>query len=121
MRRDGVDNERNYGLGLAYEFHNDADGVAFFEAGFFKDSGRNWAKLVGPGYQFKLDKKWRLGAALLLLDSGTYNRGRAFVTPIPMLTHDMGAVKLNAIYAPHFQRYNNFAVFGFYISVPWAL
>jgi hypothetical protein len=27
-------------------------------------------------------------------------------------------VKLNAIYAPRFQQANNFAVFGFYFSIP---
>ena len=118
IRRRGVDNEVNLGLGLSYEFHNDDDGVAFFEAGFYEDSGRNWAKLVGPGYQFKLGDRWRLGAALLLIDSRTYNFGRVFIAPIPLLTYDLGIVKLNAIYAPRFQQYNNFAVFGFYLSIP---
>ncbi|HLX79217.1 MAG TPA: hypothetical protein VKS43_01405 [Burkholderiales bacterium] len=117
VRRAHLNNELNYGLGLSYEFHNDERGVAFVAAGFYKDSGRNWAKLAGPGYQFKLWDRWRLGATLAVIQSRTYNDGRTFVAPIPMLTYDLGIVKLNAVYAPKFQQ-NQFAVFGFYLSVP---
>jgi hypothetical protein len=35
-----------------------------------------------------------------------------------MLTYDLGAVKLNAIYVPRYGEYNKFAVFGFYFTVP---
>jgi len=107
----------NAGLGLGYNFHNDDQGVAFFDAGFFKDSGRNWAKFAGPGYQFKLSDHWRLGATLTLLQSQTYNRGRAFIAPIPLLTYDLGALKLNAVYVPRFQQVE-FAVFVLYFSIP---
>ena len=117
-RRKHVNNELNIGLGLNHEFRNDDRGVAFFEAGLYRDSGLNWAKLAGPGYQVKLGERWRLGAALLLIQSPTYNRGRAFVAPIPLLTYDLGAVKLNAIYAPKFQQ-NEFAVFGLYFTIPF--
>jgi hypothetical protein len=113
-----VGNEVNVGLGLSYDFHSDARGVAFFTGGFYEDSGRHWAKLAGPGYQFKLGERWRLGGALLAIDSPTYNNGRLFVAPIPVLTYDLGAVKLNAIYAPRFRQANNFAVFGLYFSFP---
>jgi hypothetical protein len=109
----------NTGLGLTYEFHNDARGVGFFEAGFYRDSGRNWAKVAGPGYQVKLDERWRLGAVLYVIDSRTYNDGRIFVAPIPLLTYDLGNAKLNAIYAPRIQD-NHFAVFGLYLSIPFT-
>ena len=36
----------------------------------------------------------------------------------PILTYDLGAVKLNAIYVPRYGDYNQFAVFGFYFSLP---
>lgn len=119
VRRNHVDNELNLGLGLGYEFHNDDRGTAFVAAGFYKDSGRNWAKLAGPGYQFKLGDRWRLGATLPLIQSRTYNNGRAFVAPIPLLSYDLGVAKLNAVYAPRFQQ-NQFAVFGFYLSLPFS-
>lgn len=70
------------------------------------------------GYQFKLDKRWRLGGALTAIYSETYNDGNLFLAPIPILTYDLGAVKVNAIYVPRYSEYNKFAVFGFYLSVP---
>jgi hypothetical protein len=114
-----LDNELNVGLGLNYAFHKDARGVGFVEAGFYRDSGRNWAKLAGVGYQFRLGERWRLGGALVGVESPTYNRGRFFVAPIPVLTYDLGRIELNAIYVPRYGEYNRFAVFGFYFSVPF--
>ncbi len=119
MRRSHLDNEFNPGLGLRYEFHQDARGVAFVEAGFYQDPGRKLAKLAGPGYQFNVGDRWRFGVALPLIQSTTYNKGRAFVAPIPLLSYDLGPVKLNAVYAPRTEQ-NRFAVFGFYFSVPFA-
>lgn len=113
-----MDNEVNLGLGLNYAFHKDGLGVGFVEAGFYKDSGRNWARLVGVGYQFRLREHWRVGGALVGVNSPTYNRGRAFVTPLPIITYDFGVAELNAIYAPRYKQYNEFAVFGLYFSIP---
>ncbi len=118
VRRSGLDNEFNPGLGLNYEFHEDAQGVAFVEAGMYRDSGSNNAKIAGVGYQFKLGERWRLGGALVGVHSPTYNLGRAFIAPLPIVTYDFGIVKLNAIYVPRYGDYNQFAVFGLYFSVP---
>ena len=60
------------------------------------------------------------GVALLLFHSATYNSGRAFVAPIPMLTYDFGGAQLSAAYAPRFETYNRFAAFGFYLSIPFS-
>jgi hypothetical protein len=113
-----LDNEFNPGLGLRYEFSEDARGVKFLEAGFYKDSGRHWTAMAGPGYQLKLGERWRAGAALLFFDSRTYNHGRPFIAPIPLLTYDLGSFRLNAVYAPRVSDVNEFAVFGFYVSAP---
>lgn len=113
-----LDNEVNPGLGLNYEFHNDARGVATLDAGFLKDSGRNWAKFAGLGYQFKLGDNWRLGGDLLAIHSQTYNNGRGFVAPIPHLTYDFGHLKLNAIYIPAVREIVQFSVVSFYITIP---
>jgi hypothetical protein len=113
-----LDNEFNPGLGLRYEFSEDARRVKFLEAGFYKDSGRHWTAFAGPGYQFKLGERWRAGAELLFFDSRTYNHGRPFVAPIPLVTYDLGSFRLNAVYAPRVSDINEFAVFGFYLSVP---
>ena len=118
MRRNGLDNQFNLGLGLNYTLHEDADGIGFAEAGFYKDSGSHLAKLAGMGYQYKFGERWRAGGALLAVQSQTYNHGHAFIAPLPILTYDLGAVKLNAIYVPRYGDYNRFAVFGLYFSVP---
>ena len=44
--------------------------------------------------------------------------GSLFVAPIPILTYDFDALKLNALYVPRYGEYNKYAVFGFYLSVP---
>ena len=113
-----MDNPLNLGLGLNYTLHEDERGVGFVEGGFYRDSGSHVAKLAGAGYQFKLGERWRLGGALVGVQSPTYNHGRFFIAPLPILTYDLGAVKLNAIYVPRYGEYNQFAVFGFYFSIP---
>lgn len=120
VRRSGLDNEINLGLGLNYTVHEDERGVGFAEAGLYRDSGSHWAKVAGMGYQYKLGKRWRLGGALVAVHSPTYNQGSAFIAPLPILTFDFGAVKLNAIYIPRYGDWNKFATFGFYFSVPLA-
>jgi hypothetical protein len=118
-----VDNEFNPGLGLHYELANDARGITFAEAGMYYDSGRNWAKFAALGYQFKFDERWKIGGALTAFNSQTYVDAIAVVGMIPLITYDMGSIKLNAAYVPKFQRYNKVNAFGFYISIPlgrWA-
>ena len=115
-----MDNELNIGLGLNYTVHEDERGVGFAEAGIYRDSGSNAAKLAGLGYQYKLGKRWRLGGALVAVHSQTYNRGNAFIAPLPIATYDLGPVKLNAIYVPKYGDYNHFATFGLYFSLPLA-
>jgi hypothetical protein len=119
VRSAGLDNELNLGLGLNYTVQEDSRGIGFVEAGFYRDSGSHLAKVAGMGYQFKLGRHWRLGGAVLGLQSETYNHGGAFIAPLPILTYDFGKVKLNALYAPRYGEYNAFAVFGFYFSVPF--
>jgi hypothetical protein len=120
VKRDGLDNEVNTGVGLNYAFHTDARGVGFVEAGYYRDSGENRAMLAGIGYQYQLGKRWRLGGALMGVQSDTYYEGRFFVAPLPILTFDFGPVKLNATYIPSIKDYNKYAVFGFYFSLPLA-
>jgi hypothetical protein len=66
----------------------------------------------------KLGDAWRLGGSLLMIDSRTYNRGRVFVAPVPLLTYDFGPARLNAIYAPRMEG-NHYSVLGLYLSIPF--
>ena len=118
MHRQHLDNEFNPGLGLHYELAGDARGASFAEAGAYRDSGSNWAKFAALGYQLKLGERWRAGAALALFNSRTYNRGAAFIAMIPLVTYDFGPFKVNAVYLPKIEPYNEVAAFGFYISIP---
>jgi hypothetical protein len=118
IRRLGLDNEFNPGLGLRYELVNSERGITFAEMGAYRDSGRNWAKFAGLGYQFKLGERWRIGGAVAVVNSRTYNDGVTFVGMIPLLSYDMGNVKLNAVYFPKIRHYNEVDVFGFYLSIP---
>jgi len=118
VRSDGLDNEVNSGVGLNYAFHTDSRGVGFVEAGFYRDSGDKVATLGGIGYQYRLGKYWRLGGALVGIQSETYNHGRFFVAPLPILTFDFGYLKLNTMYVPAYGDYNKYAVYGFYFSLP---
>ena len=112
-RASRLNNEFNPGLGLSYEVSEDDRGVVGLEGGIFKDSGSNWAKFAGVGYQFKLGQHWRLGADLLAIQSQTYNHTRSFLAPIPRLSHDFGSMRVNAIYVPRFGSYSRYASFGF--------
>jgi hypothetical protein len=113
-----LDNELNVGLGLGYKLYEDNLGVAVSETGFYKDSGRHWAKFAGVGYQFKITDRWKLGADLLAIQSPTYNFGDAFVAPIPRLTYDLSRVKINLIYVPRYKDVNYFAVYALYFTIP---
>lgn len=115
-----LDNQVNPGLGVHYELANDRRGITFADAGAYYDSGRNWAKFAALGYQFKLTEHWRMGGAIAVMDSPTYNGGAAVIALIPVVTCDMGRIKLNAVYFPKFSHYNEVAAFGFYISIPVA-
>ena len=118
VHRKHLDNEFNPGLALHYRLANDERGITFVEVGMYDDSGRHWAKFAGLGYQFKFGEHWRIGAALALVDSKTYNHGVAFVGMIPLITYDMGRIKLNAAYFPKFGNFNEVEAFGIYIGIP---
>jgi hypothetical protein len=118
VKRENLDNQVNPGLGLHYELTNSERGITFTELGAYYDSGRNWAKFLSLGYQFKLGENWKFGGAVAAMHSNTYNKGVAFVGMFPLVTYDLGPVKLNAVYFPKVANYNEVAAFGFYISIP---
>ena len=70
------------------------------------------------GYQFKFGEHWRIGGALAGINSQTYNNGVTFIGMIPVITYDLGRIKLNAVYFPKFGHFNEVDAFGFYISIP---
>jgi hypothetical protein len=117
VHEQNLDNQINPGLALHYELSGSERGSTFLEAGAYKDSGSNWAKFAGLGYQFKFGN-WRIGGAVAAVNSATYNRGTTFVGMIPLVTYDLGRIKVNATYFPKIANYNEVDAFGFYLSIP---
>ena len=118
VEAENLDNEVNPGIGLHYEFRDTERGVTFVELGTYYDSGSNWAKFLSLGYQFKLGKNWKIGGAVAAVHSSTYNDGVTFVGMFPLVTYDLGPVKLNVVYFPKVANYNEVAAYGFYVSLP---
>lgn len=119
VHRLDLDNEVNPGLGLHYDLDDDGRGITFVEVGAYYDSGKNWTKFASLGYQFKMGGRWRLGGALAVFNSRTYNDGAAFISMIPLVTYDFGRFRLNMVYFPKFGHYNEIAAFGFYLGIPF--
>src|SRR5436190_22419533 len=80
----GLDSEFNPGLGVRYRAPLNERFDWFFDAGMYRDSGRNTALLAGPGAFWKAGEGLRLGGALAFFNSDSYNRGRAFIAPVPV-------------------------------------
>jgi hypothetical protein len=120
VHKKNLDNEFNPGLGLRYDFRDTKRGVTFAEVGAYQDSGSNLAKFVSLGYQFKFGEHWKIGGAVAVVQSKTYNDGVTFLGMFPLVTYDTGPVKLNVVYLPKFGEFNEVAAFGFYISIPFG-
>ena len=118
VHRKNLDNQINPGLALHYQLVDYELGTMFAEVGAFEDSGRNWAKFAALGYQFKLGSQWKMGGALAVMNSRSYNGGTTFVAMIPLITYDLGRIKLNATYLPRVPGYSEIAAFAFYFSIP---
>jgi len=120
VHQKNLDNQFNPGFGLHYTLTDSPRGNIFVEAGAYYDSGSAWAQFAGLGYQFKVSRRWRIGGAVAVVNSPTYNRGATFVGMIPLITYDLGRIKLNAVYFPKIANYNEVEIFGFYLSFPFS-
>lgn len=110
----GAGNQLNLGAGLRWRSER---GGWFADIGAYRDSGRNTAKLAGAGYLWELGGRWRIGGALAALDSDTYNRGRAFVAPIPLLAYEAGRATLNFTFFPKIVGMNDINTLGIWITL----
>jgi hypothetical protein len=115
----GYTNEFNPGLGLRYEITpRKSEHVLMIEADVYRDSKRATAKAAGAAYQYRVSEHLRTGVALVVFHSNTYNDGKVFITPLPVVTVEMGPVALNATYSPRISGVNDVAGFGFYLTIP---
>jgi Antimicrobial peptide resistance and lipid A acylation protein PagP len=110
-----VDNWFNPGLGLRYRIPGEKLDY-FFDAGFYRDSGRNTAVLAGAAAHWHASESARLGLALVVLNSKTYNDGRTFVAPLPIAAWELRAVTLNVVYMPKVHEVNDINTLGFWLT-----
>jgi len=115
-RQLGVDNEFNPGLGVRWR-RAEKSFDWFADAGFYRDSGRNTALLAGGGALWHATEGLRLGGALALLHSDTYNRGKTFVAPLPVAAYDFKRVTLNMVFLPKVHEVNDINTLGFWATV----
>ena len=88
----------------------------FADAGFYRDSKANAAGLVGGGGFWHATDHLRLGAALVLLKSDTYNHNKAFVAPLPVAAYEGRRVTFNMVYMPKWQDINKTNQVGFWLT-----
>jgi hypothetical protein len=112
----GFDNEVNPGLGLRYRLPRQ-DFDWFFDAGAYRDSGRNTAVLAGGGAFWKATEHLRLGGALAFFHSDTYNDGRPFIAPLPLAAYEWGAISFNLVYFPKVSGVNDINTLGFWVTL----
>lgn len=112
---EGVDSWFNPGLGLRYRVPGERFDV-FFDAGFYRDSGRNTAVLAGGAVHWRATQRARLGLALVVLNSKTYNDGNTFLAPLPVAAWDFGPAQLNVVYLPKVSTINDINTLGFWLT-----
>lgn len=114
-RDSGVDNWFNPGLGVRYRVPGGR--VDYFaDAGFYRDSGRNTALLAGGAAHWKATERARLGLALVIFHSETYNNGNTFLAPLPVAAWDFGPAQLNMVYMPKVTKINDINTLGFWLT-----
>ena len=112
-----VDNSFNPGLGLRYNFAQMERWTFFADAGAYYDSGRNTAVYGGVGALWQAVGGLQIGAALAVINSDTYNEGKTFLAPLPLVAYDFGPVMVNLTYFPKISDYNEVATLGLWFTL----
>jgi Antimicrobial peptide resistance and lipid A acylation protein PagP len=113
--RRGQDNEVNPGLGLRYRAPGEKFD-AFVDAAAYRDSARNTALYAGVGFFWKPTQGLRLGGAVALFHSDTYNDGDPFIAPVPLAGYEWRRVTLNVVYIPKIDSIDTLNTLGFWLT-----
>lgn len=118
--QNGWDNEFNPGLGARYRMGSWLNADAIVDAGIYRDSGRNTAVYAATGLLWPLDeaKRFHLGATLTAFHSDTYNQGKAFIVPVPLLTVRFDKVTLNLTHFPKLGTLNEIHTTALFFTFP---
>ena len=112
----GLTHEINPGLGVRWRRKANESWDYFADAGFYRDSKANEAGLFGGGGFWHATEHLRLGGALVLLKSDTYNQNKAFVAPLPVAAYDGRRMSFNMVYMPKWQDINKTNQVGFWLT-----
>ena len=113
----GLTHEVNPGLGLPWRKAESETLDFFADIGFYSDSKANTAGLFGGGGFWHASEHVRLGGALVLLKSDTYNRGNAFVAPVPVAAYEWRRISLNMVYLPKWRDLDRTNQVGFWLTL----
>ena len=114
-RAEGVDTWYNPGLGVRYRVPGERFDY-FFDAGAYRDSGRNTAILAGAAAHWRATQRARLGLALVLFNSKTYNSGNTFIAPLPVAAWEFDSVTVNMVWMPKWSEVNDINTLGFWLT-----
>jgi hypothetical protein len=112
-----VDNSFNPGLGLRYNFAQLERWTFFADAGAYYDSGKNTAVYGGVGALWQVVGGLKIGAALAVMNSDTYNDGDTFLAPLPLVAYDFGPMMVNLTFFPKVSKYNDVATLGLWLTL----
>ena len=113
----GLTNEINPGLGVRFRKPWREDLDLFTDAGFYRDSARNTAVFIGSGGLWHATEGLRLGLALVLMQSETYNSGDPFIAPAPLVAYEWDRVGVSMVYFPKFRDVNQTNQVGFWLTI----
>ena len=114
-RAEGFDNWFNPGLGVRYRVPGEQIDT-FFDAGFYRDSGRNTALLAGAAAHWKATQRARLGLAMVIFNSKTYNNGNTFIAPLPVAAWELNSATFNVVWMPKYREVNEINTLGFWLT-----
>jgi hypothetical protein len=112
----GLDNEFNPGIGVRYRQPYGEHIDWLYDAGVYRDSTRNTALVVGAGGFWKATESLRLGAAIALFKSETYNEGNLALAPLPIAAWETRSLSFNAAFAPRLPGVNEVSTLSFWLT-----
>lgn len=115
-REKNLDNEFIAGAGLRYSTGRGKPLQWVADVGAYRDSGRNTAYFAGVGPAWQVSGGWHASVALALFKSDTYNRGRAFIAPLPLVGYEFRSVTLNFTFIPKVAQFNEIPTFAMWLT-----
>lgn len=116
-RERGLTHEVNPGLGIRWRAAPRETWDVFADAAVYRDSAAHTAKIAGGGALWHATEHLRLGAAVALFKSETYNGGKAFIAPVPLAAYELRRVTFNLVYFPKLREQNPTNQVGAWVTI----